>query len=118
MTRKIRAPTKRKTGRAVTSDRQEGSIEQYHAEFSVERAKQYQDRITELLLGEFSVQEIRGLHLKAERILNRLINREYDKHGISRMTPEMFGGFREVMNELWSPGLTTVLNTLSKRHNE
>jgi hypothetical protein len=118
MTRKIRAPTKRKTGRAVTSDRQEGSIEQYHAEFSVERAKRYQDRITELLLGEFSVQEIRGLHPKAERILNRLINREYDKHGISRMTPEMFGGFREVMNELWSPGLTTVLNTLSKRHNE
>jgi hypothetical protein len=77
-----------------------------------------QDRITELLLGEFSIQEIRGLHPEANRILNRLINREYDKHGISRMTPEMFGGFREVMNELWSPGLTTVLNTLSKRQDK
>jgi hypothetical protein len=51
----------------------------------------------------------------ADKILNRLINNEYDKHGTVRMTPEMFGGFREVMNELCSPGLTTVLNTLSKR---
>ena len=100
------------------SDRQEGSIEQNQAQCGVDRAKQDQDRITELLLGEFSIQEIRGLHPEAERILNRLINREYDKHGISRMTPEMFGGFREVMNELWSPGLTTVLNTLSIRQNE
>ncbi len=97
------------------SDRQEGSIEPNQAQCSVDRAKQDQDRITELLLGEFSIQEIRGLHPEAERTLNRLINREYDKHGISRMTPEMFGGFRKVMNELWSPGLTTVLNTLSKR---
>jgi hypothetical protein len=97
------------------SDRQEGSIEQNQVQCSVERAKQDQDRITALLLGEFSVQEFRGLHPEAKRILNRLINREYDKHGISRMTPEMYGGFREVMNELWSPGLTTLLNTLADR---
>jgi hypothetical protein len=96
-------------------DRQEHSNYLNQSQPGVELAKEDQDRITELLLGEFSVQEIRGLHPEAGRILNRLINREYDKHGISRMTPEMFGGFREVMNELWSPGLTTVLNTLSKR---
>ena len=65
------------------------------------RLEQAQDRITEPLLGEFSVQQIsRGLHPEAERIPNRLINRENDKHGVSRMTPERFGGFREVMNEL------------------
>jgi hypothetical protein len=78
------------------------------------RQEQDQDRITELLLGDFGIQEIRGLHPEAERFLNRLINREYDKHGISRMTPEIVGGFREVMNELWSAGPMTVLNTLAK----
>jgi hypothetical protein len=79
------------------------------------RQQQDQDRITELLLGEFTQQELLGLHPEANKILNRLINSEYDRHGTARMTPEMFGGFREVMNELWSPGLTTVLNTLSRR---
>jgi hypothetical protein len=81
----------------------------------MERPTKDQDRITQLLLGVFSRQEIENLHPEAEVILNRLINNEYDKHGTARMTPEMFGGFREVMDELWSPGLTTVLNTLSKR---
>jgi hypothetical protein len=82
------------------------------------RVQQDQDRITELLLGEFTQQELLGLHPEANKILNRLINSEYDRHGTARMTPEMFGGFREVMNELWSPGLTTVLKTLSERQSD
>jgi hypothetical protein len=81
----------------------------------MDRPKKDQDRITQLLLGHFSRQELLGLHPEANKILNRLINSEYNRHGMSRMTPEMFGGFKETMNELWSPGLTTVLNTLSKR---
>jgi hypothetical protein len=79
------------------------------------RQQQDQNRITELLLGKFTQQELLGLNPEANKILNRLIKNEYDKHGTARMTPEMFGGFREVMNELWSLGLTTVLNSLSKR---
>jgi hypothetical protein len=81
----------------------------------MELPKKDQDRITQLLLGHFSRQELLGLHPEANKILNRLINSEYDRHGTSRMTPEMFGGFKEVMNELWSPGLTTVLKTLSEK---
>ena len=68
----------------------------------MELAKADQDRITELLLGEFSVQEIRGLHPEANKILNRLINREYDKNGISRMTPET----TPEMSRNWVSGVT------------
>jgi hypothetical protein len=84
----------------------------------MELPKKDQDRITQLLLGHFSRQELLGLHPEANKILNRLINDEYDRHGTARMTPEMFGGFKEVMNELWSPGLTTVLSTLAVRRSE
>jgi hypothetical protein len=84
----------------------------------MERPTKDQDRITQLLLGHFSRQELLGLHPEANKILNRLINDEYDRHGTARMTPEMFGGFKEVMNELWSPGLTTVLSTLAVRRSE
>jgi hypothetical protein len=81
----------------------------------MERPTKDQDRITQLLRGHFSRQELLGLHPEANKILNRLINDEYDRHGTARMTPEMFEGFKEVMNELWSPGLTTVLKTLSEK---
>ena len=59
----------------------------------MELPKQDQDRITQLLLGVFSRQELLSLHPEANKILNRLINNEYDKHGTARMTPVNRPGF-------------------------